>query len=142
MSSILRRSKLKQRRHITPEEWAARYPKDWSSNVSPSCKKATKFICCDCWRLKTVSTLNTHHAKYRVFLVLKPRIWAAGIYLFPLCKECHKKAHSPQNYIKDRYDPVWRNRNTDAYIKYIRRRYIKLQIRLFLVQLKVFLRNL
>ncbi|ARV58007.1 hypothetical protein BZZ01_04555 [Nostocales cyanobacterium HT-58-2] len=43
---------------------------------------------------------------------------------FPLCKRCHTAiAHSPENWKKDKKNPVWGNRNTAEFTERLKRGY-------------------
>ena len=90
-------------------DWERRYPKNWNA-ISLNCKQSTDFICCNCWENRAK---HSHHTRYR-FLFLRPRKWAIGIFLFPLCEPCHKIAHRRLNYIKSER-PLWGNKNTLRY---------------------------
>lgn len=69
---------------------------------------ATSFRCVLCdGRAEEV-----HHAYYS-----KARLGCERVFdqLFPLCKLCHKIAHRRVNWLWDKIDPCWGNRNTEAF---------------------------
>jgi hypothetical protein len=75
-------------------------------------------LCCCC--LKRKSTVM-HHSSYRKSGDRRGDNW------FPICKTCHTKAHSPQNWVKDKQNPIWKNRNTREFSRQLKRGYRALQ---------------
>lgn len=99
-----RKSRVKQN-----IDWDRRYPDNWRSRIRPACLKSTCYLCSRCWFRKAE---QVHHMRYR-FLFLRPRRWAIGIFLVPLCLNCHIPiAHHRNNWIEDQHNPLWKNRNT------------------------------
>lgn len=100
-------------RYKSKIDWGRRYPDNWGSQISPACIKSTHNICCHCW---IKESKESHHTRYR-FLFLRIRRWGIGIFLFPLCYQCHDKAHDkpPRGkrvWIKNKKAPLWGNKNT------------------------------
>ena len=95
-------------RYKSSINWGKRYPENWSSQISPVCRKSTHNLCCSCWFREA---RESHHTRYR-FLFLRIRRWGIGWFLFPLCYSCHDKAHLKSNWIKHKKAPLWGNRNT------------------------------
>jgi len=94
-------------------DYSRRYSSNWSL-ISKQAKIATKYHCCLCH--KKTTQLEVHHAKYCNWLgFLIAGKEKLGINIFPLCKSCHNHAHRKINYIKDRKNPVLRNRNTNHF---------------------------
>ncbi len=98
--------------------WSDRYPQNWR-DISLACKNSTKNKCCNCWQ-KTAK--HSHHSRYRL-LFLKPRKWSIGLFLFPLCENCHIIAHSKSNYFKDSKKALWGNKNRLKYVWILRLKY-------------------
>lgn len=82
-----------------------KYPEDWTS-ISLFVRNKLPFERCSyCWINKSE---ETHHSLYRICYFIKPRKWASGIFLFPLCKKCHLIAHRQIN---------WKQYNNEIYNK-------------------------
>lgn len=125
----------KYRKSENDAYWAVRYPKNWSSKISPACKESTDYICSWCW---TKEAKESHHARYQI-LMIKPRCWGIGIFEFPLCYGCHDHVHDKfiqgsRYWIKDKRDPRWGNRNTFE-------GWIKLLVRYWLLRLILLIRG-
>lgn len=85
-------------------DWDARYGKGYKRQCAIAHRRTHNF-CCYC--LMNRST-NLHHAYYG-----KDEI---GVSTFPVCEQCHRQqCHSRQNWIKDKHNPVWENRNTEEF---------------------------
>ena len=55
-----------------------------------------------------------------------------GINWFPVCVKCHKQqCHSSENWIKDKDDPLWSNRNTEDFVEMMQRNYRSLSSSIF-----------
>lgn len=64
--------------------------------------KSTHGLCCVCMTRKSQ---EIHHAFYGNDII--------GVSTYPVCAKCHQTiCHSPENWIKDHQNPVWKNRNT------------------------------
>jgi len=94
-------------------DYSKRYSSRWSL-ISKQAKLATKYHCCLCH--KKSKYLEVHHAMYSNWLGFsiagKEEL---GTNIFPLCLPCHHQAHLNCNYIKDKKNPVLRNRNTPQF---------------------------
>jgi hypothetical protein len=50
-----------------------------------------------------------------------------GISIFPVCTRCHQMVcHSKENWIRDKTNPVWRNRNTASFLARLQTGYMLL----------------
>jgi len=111
----------KRKKHF---DYSKRYSPRWLL-ISKRAKIATKYHCCLCHRKDY--QLETHHSTYQNWLGFpiagRERL---GVNIFPLCKSCHNKAHWKNNYIKDKKNPVFWNRNTKQFIKLLKHNYRKL----------------
>jgi hypothetical protein len=65
---------------------------------------------------KRTPNLEAHHSKYTDWLgfAIAGRE-KVGVNIFPLCLSCHSLAHRKINYIKDRKNPIFGNRNTKEF---------------------------
>ncbi|WP_414569364.1 hypothetical protein [Nostoc sp. CCY 9925] len=104
-----RKSRLSRFRQLG---WNARYGdiKKYKKKVAIAHKqhRQAHSKCCCCLRAEATQMHHTEYTKNDKF----------GINWFPLCEKCHHEvAHSPNNWIKSRTNPVWGNRNTEEYIK-------------------------
>lgn len=82
---------------------------------------STGGVCCWCCR---VASTDLHHAEYGKGDIL-------GKHLFPVCEWCHNKSnpigvHSPDNWIRDRIDPILGNRNSQSAIEKLTANYRRL----------------
>lgn len=69
--------------------------------------QSSKNLCCVC--LVNPSE-ELHHAKYGNDVI--------GETVFPVCLKCHESVcHSSKNWLKDKYNPVWKNQNTAEFIE-------------------------
>ena len=85
----------------------SKYPDDWSE-ISRYVRNSTpNELCSLCW---SKECKETHHALYKILYFITPRKWASGIFLFPLCLDCHDKSHKRQNWIQ--YKNQLNNKNT------------------------------
>lgn len=115
MSPIRARPQIR-RKSKSEIDWSRRYPKNWNYKISPTCLASTHRICTHCWIREAK---HTHHLLYR-FCFLRPRIWAMGIFIVPLCEDCHKLAHDKtlkqtNNWYKHPTNPLWGNKNRFGY---------------------------
>lgn len=92
---------------MTKHSCDLRYASNWPAR-SRSCRATTGHLCCLCRKRRAT---NAHHAMYRDILGRVAGREIAGIHIFPLCNRCHEKAHSRLNWIQNRQDFVWGNRN-------------------------------
>ncbi|MBW4675913.1 MAG: hypothetical protein KME52_18400 [Desmonostoc geniculatum HA4340-LM1] len=89
--------------------WDARYGKNYK-RVCAITHRQTSGFCCYCLSAKSK---EIHHALYGNDV--------AGFSIFAVCDKCHKRVcHSRQNWIKDKNNPVWKNRNTEEFISRLR----------------------
>lgn len=105
-------------------DYSKRYSSRWPL-ISKQAKLATKYHCCLCH--KKTKQLEVHHAKYCNWLGFsiagRERV---GVDIFPLCLSCHYQAHNGLNYIKDKKNPVLRNRNTPQFYQVLTNNYYSL----------------
>ena len=74
--------------------------------------------CCCC---KINDSQEIHHSSYR------KSGDRYGINIFPVCKYCHKNiCHSTTNWLTNKDNPVWKNKNTPAFTKMLQRNYKQL----------------
>ena len=72
--------------------------------------KSTGGVCCCCLKRRSQEVHHTQYGRDRI-----------GKTVFPLCKRCHdQKAHSEENWCKDKRDPVWGNKNTQEFSERLR----------------------
>lgn len=99
-------------------DFDSRYSENWS-RIAQIAVKTVNNHCCLC--LQRHHYLEVHHAVYCD--KISPKIAGkelVGVHIFPLCKPCHHIAHKPENWKKDRQNPVTGNRNTiDFYLRLI-----------------------
>ncbi|MGA1256913.1 MAG: hypothetical protein ACO3YX_07885, partial [Candidatus Nanopelagicaceae bacterium] len=68
---------------------------------------STHSLCCVCMTRKSQ---ELHHAFYGNDII--------GVSVYPVCISCHRAiCHSPENWIKDHHNPLWKNRNTEEFIE-------------------------
>ena len=88
----------------SPLNWDARYGKNYK-RLCTMAHRQTKGYCCYCLSSKSE---EIHHALYGNDI--------AGVSIFAVCDRCHTKVcHNRQNWIKDKKNPVWKNRNTEEF---------------------------
>jgi hypothetical protein len=99
------------------------YAKNWKDK-SYRAKQKTDFHCCLCNQQHRY--LESHHV---VYCNKKKRAIAGyekvGVHIFPLCKQCHQIAHSPENWIQEA-DPK-HNRNTTKFYRKLCKNYKAIQ---------------
>ncbi|MFN6475297.1 hypothetical protein [Nostoc sp. DedQUE07] len=87
-------------------DWNARYGN--TKNYKKQCAiahKSVRGLCCVCL---THPSQELHHAKYGCDRI--------GETVFPVCIDCHDNVcHSPKNWLKDKNNPVWKNKNTPEF---------------------------
>lgn len=115
----------KRKKHF---DYSKRYASNWTV-ISKQAKIATKYHCCLCH--KKSCNLETHHSMYKNWLGFpiagREKL---GVNIFPLCPHCHNKAHWKINYLKDRTNPVFGNKNTKQFSQSLRQNYRKLMRKL------------
>ncbi|MBL1177642.1 hypothetical protein [Pantanalinema sp. GBBB05] len=89
------------------QRFPERYPPNWDDRRRIALS-ATSFRCVLC----NARAEEVHHAYYSQARLGCERVFDQ---LFPLCKLCHKIAHRRINWIWDKIDPCWGNRNTEAF---------------------------
>jgi hypothetical protein len=91
-------------------DFSERYTPNWKNKTAIARRKCAN-RCCLC--LKRKNYLEGHHVCYqsqsKKKIAGRERI---GGHIFPLCKGCHKIAHSKGNWIWDNTNPAKNNRNT------------------------------
>jgi hypothetical protein len=98
-------------------DYSQRYKKVTKKKLSAAHRR-TNGKCCCCGINKSE---EVHHSSYR------KSGDKYGINFFPVCKYCHKNVcHSSENWIISKTDPVWKNKNTPAFVKTLQRNYRKL----------------
>ncbi len=100
-----------------------KYPDDWDRISVYVKNKLSHRRCSYCWINESE---ETHHSLYRICYFIKPKKWASGVFLFPLCKRCHSIAHQKNN---------WRRYNNEIYNKNSFIFWLKLFIRYRLVKI-------
>ncbi len=69
--------------------------------------KSVHGLCCVCL---TRPSEELHHASYRNDKI--------GVTVFPVCRKCHQsECHSPSNWMIDKNNRVWGNKNTPKFTK-------------------------
>ena len=114
------------------QQYDDRYSSSWS-HTSRMARKAVNYRCCNCWWRRADST---HHAQYSFYdcLGIRRKVkdherQEVGRSLFPVCGEseesgsCHYWLHCKGNWIVNRSDRVWGNRNTPAALNQLRVRF-------------------
>ena len=72
-------------------------------------------VCVCCMKAKSE---QVHHTNYFLYGSGDQ----VGVNVFPVCENCHRnECHSDANWITDLDDPTFGNRNTDSFIKFLRR---------------------
>jgi phage regulator Rha-like protein len=72
-------------------------------------------VCVCCMKAKSE---QVHHTNYSLYGSGDQ----VGVNVFPVCENCHRnECHSDANWITDSDDPTFGNRNTESFIKFLRR---------------------
>ena len=91
-----------RRHYYKAINWDVRYPEHWDS-LKYRTHRATKGVCVVCQKRRSTVI---HHSRYM------HNKDTPGVNLFPVCDRCHTLCHTPQTWIKDKGNPLWKNRNT------------------------------
>lgn len=100
--------------------YEARYAEGWSE-ISALAKEATGHRCVLCDR----KAVETHHALYADGKGAIAGREIPGVHVFPLCGDCHKEAHSAENWTKDPIEPVTCNCSTERFYKRLRKGWLE-----------------
>lgn len=98
---------------LAPRQFDKRYADNWTK-LAARARQATNGICCLCRSRKAVEVHHVRYARNGRAIAGKEQ---PGVDIFPLCGDCHKIAHQPKNWIKDKNNPVLGNRNHPEFVK-------------------------
>jgi hypothetical protein len=95
------------------QDWEVRYALNYK-RVAGLAHIAVKNKCCNCLRKKSK---QVHHVMYQDKDGAIAGRELPGVHIFPLCVDCHKRAHLRDVWIRNRQNPVLGHRNTDEFIR-------------------------